>query len=220
MISRAESSSFLQQILLPSSRKCAARGDSGRDGKKSTASCKYQCVADRKRPSSALTSPGAGYAKTRRSGAASALSRGTCHWTCVGLRWPCAGVDLRCAISALVRRWLWGNFDPKKRTVKIIRSVWEAFLAIQPVHQFLTRFPSFSVQQHPDFPVAIANPGLRDLPHPHPQGRSRLPHAVVAEGRNCQPRHTTGTPLAHPGSDRGNSSPPGGAARASEFEIR
>src|ERR1039458_3547855 len=41
------------------------------------------------------------------------------------------------------------------------------------------------------------NPSLRDLPNPQPQCRPRLQHALVAEGRDRQPRHTTCTPFAH-----------------------
>src|SRR5450755_951883 len=74
----------------------------------------------------------------------------------------------------------------------------QTFFPVQAIHQLLPHFPTFAVQQHPNLPVAVANSSLCDLPNPQPQRRPWFLPTFIAEGRDRKPRHTTGTPLAHP----------------------
>src|SRR2546428_13017421 len=74
----------------------------------------------------------------------------------------------------------------------------QAFFSIEAIHQLLSHLPTLPIQQHADFPVAVTNPSLSDLPNPQPQCRPRLLHALIAEGRDRHPRHPARTPLAHP----------------------
>src|SRR5579872_2520700 len=93
----------------------------------------------------------------------------------------------------------------------------QAFLSIKAIHQLLSYLPTLAIQQHPDFPVAVTNPSLRDLPNPQPQCRPWLLPALVAEGRDRHPRHPARTPLAHPIGVVPIAHHRGGAARASHF---
>jgi hypothetical protein len=56
---------------------------------------------------------------------------------------------------------------------------------------------SSRVQQHPNLPIPVTNPGLSDLPNPQPKCAPRLLGALVPKSGNRNPCHLAGTPMAH-----------------------
>src|SRR6516225_3441372 len=72
----------------------------------------------------------------------------------------------------------------------------QAHLAIQTAHPLSTHQPALAPQQHMDAPIAIAYPGLGDLPDPLHQNGLTGPFGTVVIGRSVHRQSLVGTPDA------------------------
>lgn len=72
----------------------------------------------------------------------------------------------------------------------------QALLSVQPIHPLFAHLPALALPQHPDLPIAVADPSLGNLPNALPQRALRILAAAIPLCCTSQPRHFTRTPFA------------------------
>ena len=86
--------------------------------------------------------------------------------------------------------------DRRRVTPGPLPSKREAFLNIEPIASLLPERPTFAAQQHEQSAIAKPHACLRELTHPLPKPRQRIPTTLVPKTRAAEPRGQRRAPLA------------------------
>ena len=82
-----------------------------------------------------------------------------------------------------------------------IRPSWLYSLAVEPVDPLVVGRPALPWQEDVETPVAVAYPGLGQVPDLHPEGSLLICHAPVAVAGPGQAQHSSAPAFAHAESD-------------------